>query len=76
VALRSVERDHGDTVAHHEREVLKAGFVGHPGSLARVAPTAVGTRLRCERCGTEIIVVKATDGAVSCCGAPMAPRPA
>ena len=26
-----------------------------------MAATKVGTRLRCERCGTEIIVVKATD---------------
>jgi len=39
-----------------------------------MAPTAVGTRLRCASCGTEIIVVKGTDGEVQCCGAPMAPR--
>ena len=31
----------------------------------------VGERLRCETCGTEIIVVKAPGGAVSCCGATM-----
>ena len=31
-------------------------------------------RLRCAQCETEIIVVKGTDGEVSCCGAPMAPR--
>ena len=37
-------------------------------------PTAAGTRLRCEQCETEIIVVKGTDGEVSCCGQPMATR--
>jgi hypothetical protein len=36
--------------------------------------TAVCARLRCGQCGTEIIVVKATDGDVSCCGASMAAR--
>jgi len=34
----------------------------------------VGTRLACGQCGTEIIVVKATDTSVSCCGAPMAEK--
>src|SRR2546421_481199 len=28
----------------------------------------VGTRHRCGRCGTEVIVVKAPDGPVTCCG--------
>jgi len=37
-------------------------------------PTAAGNRLRCEKCETEIIVVKGTDGEVSCCGQPMAAR--
>jgi Desulfoferrodoxin, N-terminal domain len=37
-------------------------------------PTAAGNRLRCEQCETEIIVVKGTDGEVSCCGQPMAAR--
>ena len=37
-------------------------------------PTAAGSRLRCEQCETEIIVVKGTDGEVSCCGQPMAAR--
>jgi len=36
--------------------------------------TTVGARLRCEQCGTEIIVVKGTDGDMSCCDTPMAPR--
>jgi hypothetical protein len=36
--------------------------------------TAVGARLRCASCGTEIIVVKGTDESVTCCGEPMAPR--
>jgi hypothetical protein len=39
-----------------------------------MAPTAVGTRLRCDQCGTEIIVVKGTDGEVACCEQTMAPR--
>ncbi|MEX2254481.1 MAG: hypothetical protein WEC34_03485 [Acidimicrobiia bacterium] len=39
-----------------------------------MAPTAVGARLRCEKCGTEIIVVKGTDESVSCCGTTMLPR--
>jgi hypothetical protein len=39
-----------------------------------MAPTAVGARLVCSQCGTEIIVVKGTDDAVSCCGQQMAPR--
>ena len=29
--------------------------------------------MRCAQCETEIIVVKGTDGEVSCCGQPMAP---
>jgi len=36
--------------------------------------TAVGTRLRCEKCSTEIIVVKASEGEVTCCGQAMAAR--
>ena len=43
------------------------------GILPRMA-TAAGTRLRCEQCETEIIVVKGTDDVVSCCGQPMATR--
>jgi len=39
-----------------------------------MAATTVGTRLRCEQCGTEIIVVKAAEDAVQCCGQPMAAR--
>jgi hypothetical protein len=35
---------------------------------------APGTRLRCAQCETEIIVVKAVDGDVSCCSEPMAPK--
>lgn len=34
----------------------------------------VGERLRCSQCGTEIIVVKAPTGPVSCCGAEMIAR--
>jgi hypothetical protein len=37
-------------------------------------PTAAGSRLRCEKCETEIIVVKGTDAEVSCCGQPIAAR--
>ena len=36
--------------------------------------TAPGTRLRCDTCQTEIIVVKGTDGALSCCEQPMATK--
>jgi hypothetical protein len=32
-----------------------------------------GTRLRCARCGSEIILLKANDPAVECCGEPMEP---
>ena len=39
-----------------------------------MAGTAVGARLKCEQCGTEIIVVKGTDEEVQCCGTPMAAR--
>jgi desulfoferrodoxin-like iron-binding protein len=39
-----------------------------------MAATKVGTRLRCERCGTEIIVVKATDDDLTCCEQPMVAR--
>jgi len=35
---------------------------------------APGNRLRCAQYETEIIVVKGSDGEVSCCGQPMAPR--
>ncbi|MEI8000628.1 MAG: hypothetical protein WCH13_15450 [Deltaproteobacteria bacterium] len=35
---------------------------------------AVGTRLKCGKCETEIIVVKATDGDLSCCGQVLAAR--
>jgi hypothetical protein len=39
-----------------------------------MAPTAVGARLRCAQCGTEIIVVKGTDDDVQCCGTAMTSR--
>ena len=35
---------------------------------------AVGQRLRCASCGTEIIIVKAPGGPLACCGQPMAAR--
>jgi hypothetical protein len=35
---------------------------------------AAGARLRCAQCETEIIVVKGTDGQVSCCSEPMGPK--
>jgi hypothetical protein len=34
-------------------------------------PVRAGTRFRCEVCATEIIVVKAPAGPVSCCGREM-----
>jgi hypothetical protein len=39
-----------------------------------MSPAAVGARLQCATCGTEIIVVKATEADIACCGAPMPPR--
>jgi len=33
----------------------------------------VGTRHRCPKCGTEVIVVKAPEGTVACCGEVLAP---
>jgi hypothetical protein len=36
--------------------------------------TAVGARLRCGTCGTEIIVVKGTDEEIACCGEPMSAK--
>jgi len=38
------------------------------------APTKVGSRLRCQTCGTEVIVVKAPTGPIACCDAPMSER--
>jgi desulfoferrodoxin-like iron-binding protein len=31
----------------------------------------MGKRYRCEKCGTELIVTRAGEGAVKCCGQPM-----
>ena len=42
--------------------------------MSTVMPTAPGNRLRCEQCQTEIIVVKGTNGELSCCGQAMAAR--
>ena len=42
--------------------------------ILRSMSTAAGSRLRCEKCETEIIVVKGTDGEVLCCGQGMAAR--
>ena len=30
---------------------------------------AVGSRLTCEKCGAQVVVVKAGDRAIRCCGA-------
>ena len=32
-----------------------------------------GTRLRCESCGSEGIVVKPADAELTCCGSPLVP---
>jgi hypothetical protein len=37
-------------------------------------PIAVGSRLRCAQCETEVLVVKGTEGEISCCGQPLAPK--
>jgi len=39
-----------------------------------MSPVAVGSRLKCEKCETEVIVVKGTEGDVVCCGQPLAPK--
>jgi len=43
-------------------------------------PNQVGKRYFCEQCGTEMLVTRAGDGALICCGQPMqlrgAPTPA
>ena len=36
----------------------------------------VGKRYFCEKCGSEMLVTKAGDGGLSCCGQPMQPREA
>ena len=33
-----------------------------------------GTRLKCQECGTEVMVVKAPGAALSCCGKEMGGR--
>ncbi len=33
-----------------------------------------GKRLKCEQCGSEIVVTKAGDGEVRCCSTPMKPK--
>lgn len=34
----------------------------------------VGKRYLCAKCGTEMIVTKAGDGEIACCGQPMGPK--
>lgn len=35
--------------------------------------TKPGTRVRCEECGSELIVVKAADPELTCCDRPVSP---
>lgn len=35
------------------------------------APVKVGTRYRCNGCGSEVVVVRAAAGPVTCCDRPM-----
>jgi desulfoferrodoxin-like iron-binding protein len=47
---------------------------GVPGKM----PNLLGRRFRCETCNTEVLITKAGEGEVECCGQPMAaqqPRP-
>jgi hypothetical protein len=51
--------------------------VGWPGcgfGILTAMPIAVGSRLRCGQCETEVLVVKGTEGEISCCGQPLAPK--
>ncbi len=34
-------------------------------------PNQLGKRFQCETCGTEVICIKAGEGAVECCGTAM-----
>jgi desulfoferrodoxin-like iron-binding protein len=34
-------------------------------------PNLLGRRFRCEVCNTEVLITKAGEGAVECCGKPM-----
>ena len=57
---------------------------GHPnphrtkkGALDKM-PNLLGRRFRCEVCNTEVLITKAGEGQVECCGKPMTvqqPRP-
>ena len=49
----------------------QSSLYSHP-----MSPVAVGKRLKCANCETEVIVVKGTDGDVECCGQPMEEREA
>lgn len=35
--------------------------------------TKTGTRVRCDSCGSELIVVKAADPELTCCDRPVSP---
>jgi len=35
-------------------------------------PNQLGKRFQCESCGTEVLCIKAGEGAVECCGQAMA----
>ena len=50
------------------------GRISGVGILPGMSPVAVGKRLKCATCETEVIVVKGTDGDVECCGQPMEER--
>ena len=39
-------------------------------------PNQVGKRYVCASCGAEMLVTRAGEGALSCCGQPMQPREA
>lgn len=32
-----------------------------------------GTRLRCETCGSEVLIVKPAEPELTCCGTPLSP---
>ncbi|MFC2018639.1 desulfoferrodoxin [Chloroflexota bacterium] len=34
-------------------------------------PNQIGKRYRCPKCGSEVIITRGGNGAVSCCGQPM-----
>jgi hypothetical protein len=55
---------------HGAQQRQAAAVIGLIGEIVDVKP---GTRLRCDTCGAELILVKAASPELSCCGKPLEP---